>query len=276
MMRFAPFAQVALRELRTGFRNPWAYSFLALFAIFMLILTLIHAQGYMDGYSGITGSMLNLMLYLLPLMTLMLGSFSLTGEKEDGSWELLSTYPLGTSSFIAGKYVGLSILLLTIIVFGFGIAGLVSSWAGGGFSIHTFMMLFVFAVSLASMFLAVSMVIGSLAVNRWQALVIVVTVWFFLVIAWAPLLIAILGWLPYVWIKPAVSVLTLLNPAELSRIFAVIALGGGAVLGPEYYDWVKWVSRPTGSVAYVIFVLLWIGLAVGLADLLWERRRARD
>ena len=276
MKRFAPFAQVALREMRTGFRNPWTYSFMALFAIFMLALMLIHGQGYMDGYSGMTGTMLNLMLYLLPLMTMMLGSFSLTSEKEEGSWQLLSTYPLGTSSFIAGKYVGLAVVLLVIIVFGFGVGGLVSSFVGGGLAIRTFMTLFVFSISLALMFLAVSMVIGSLAANRWQALVIVVTVWFFLIIAWAPLLIAFLGWLPYVWIKPAVSILTLLNPAELSRIFAVIGLGGGSILGPEYYDWVKWVGRSSGALAYVCFVVLWIGLSVGLADLLWERSRARD
>jgi Cu-processing system permease protein len=72
---------VAAREIKIGFRNPWAYSFMALFALFMLSLLLINAQSYVKGYSGISGTMLNLALYLLPLMALMLGAFSLTGEK---------------------------------------------------------------------------------------------------------------------------------------------------------------------------------------------------
>jgi len=266
---------VAAREIKTGFRNPWAYSFIVLFSVFMLTLLLINAQGYVEGYSSVTGTMLSLILYLLPLMTLMLGSFSLTSEKEDGSWELLSTYPLRTSSFIAGKYVGLAVVMLVIILFGFGAAGTVGYAIGSGFGLTAYIVLLGFSISLALMFLALAMLIGTLSRNRWQALTVAVALWFFLVIAWAPALIALLGMLPYMWIKPAVAMLTLLNPAELSRLFAVIGLGGGSVLGPEYYDWVQWIRQPTGTLAFVGFALVWIGVIVGITNLLWERGRSR-
>jgi Cu-processing system permease protein len=67
----------------------------------------------------------------------------------------------------------------------------------------------------------------------------------------------------------------MINPAELSRLFAVIHLGGGSVLGPEYYDWVKWIRRPSGTFAFAAFFLLWILIWVTLADWLWERGRTR-
>jgi len=54
---------VAAREIRMGLRNPWAYSFIGIFAVFMMILLLVNAQGYVAGYSGVTGTMLNLVLY---------------------------------------------------------------------------------------------------------------------------------------------------------------------------------------------------------------------
>jgi len=267
--------QVMTREIRMGLRNPWAYSFMGLFALFMLSLLLINSKGYIQGYSGVSGTMLNLILYLLPLMTLMLGSFSLTGEKEEGNWELLSTYSLGTLDFIGGKYIGLGIVLLSIIAVGFGFAG-VLGWAGGaGFQLDTYMLLLAFSASLALMFLAISFLIGSLARNRWQALTICIGVWFFLIIAWQPLLIALLGSLPYMWVKPMLAILTALNPAELSRLMAVIKLGGGSIIGPEYYDWVKWLRQPSGTWSYLLFAALWIFGTGGIACWLWERGRGR-
>jgi len=266
---------VAARELKGGFRNPWAYAFMALFAVFMLSLLLIQSQNYVAGYSGATGTMLNLVLYFLPLMTLAMGAFSVTGEKEDGSWELLSTYPLSTLSFMAGKYAGLSAVMLTVTAMGFGVAALAGWAAGSGFSPAAFWQLYLFSASLSLLFLAVAMLIGALSKNRWQALTIVVAVWFFLIIAWQPILIAALGAMPYMWIKPALTALTLLNPAEMARLFTVVKLGGGAMLGPEYYEWIGWIRGTAGSLGFAGISLLWICGLVLAACLIWERGRRR-
>ncbi|WP_409340595.1 ABC transporter permease [Paenibacillus sp. MBLB4367] len=266
---------VALRELRIGFRNIWAYSFLALFSLFSLALLLINSQNAVQGYSSMTSSMLNLTLYLLPLMTLLLGSFSLTAEKEEGSWQLLSTYPLSTMHFILGKYVGLAAVLLSIIAFGFGLTGAVGSAFGKGFEWHIFILFVVFSIGLVLLFLAVALGIGTIAKNRWQALTIGVAIWFFAVIGWPALLISILGIVPYLWIKPVLIGLTFLNPAELVRLFVVIKLGGGSALGPEYYAWVRWVTQPSGTWLFFGVCLLWIAGAISSAFVFWERGRSR-
>ncbi len=271
-----PVFHVALREVKIGFRNPWAYSFLALFSIFSLILLLIQAQNVVEGYSGLTGSMLNLILYLLPLMTLLLGSFSLTAEKEEGSWELLSTYPISTFEFITGKFLGMAIVLLTIISFGFGLSGLIGAIGGRAFGFTTFGLFFSFSIGLVLLFLAVALGIGTLARNRWQALTIAVAVWFFAIIGWPAVLIAGLGQLPYLWIKPAVVGLTILNPAELVRLFTIVKLGGGSVLGPEYYQWVEWIKHPLGTLNFLLLCSIWIWVAISMTILMWERGRSRE
>ncbi|OOC61444.1 ABC transporter permease [Paenibacillus ihbetae] len=266
---------VAIREMNIGFRNPWAYSFMALFTVFMLSLLIIHTQGEVSGFSGTSGTMLNLALYLLPLMALMLGSFSLTGEKEEGNWDLLSTYPLGTWPFLAGKYIGLSAVLMSIVAFGFGLSGAAGWLLGSGFDFITYGQLLVFSIGLSVLYLGIAMLIGTLARNRWQALTISVGVWFFTVIAWPSILIAILGMMPYLWIKPAITTLTFLNPAELTRLFTVVKLGGGSTLGPEYYKWMIWIRSPWGTPAFAGVMLVWIGAALTLAYGIWERGRAR-
>lgn len=267
--------QIAIREIKIGFRNPWAYSFMALFALFMFSLLLINSQGYVTGYSGTSSTMLNLAMYLLPLMALMLGSFSLTSEKEEGNWELLSTYPLGTWPFMVGKYVGLAVVLLVIVALGFGLTGVVGWMLGSGFDFSTYMQLLIFSVCLSLFFLCFALLIGTVARNRWQALTIAVGVWFFMIMAWPSLLIAILGMLPYPWIKPAVTVMTFLNPAELTRLFTVIKLGGGTTLGPEYYEWVEWVRSSWGTPVFLAILIFWIGIALVIAYSIWERGRGR-
>ncbi|WP_211750337.1 ABC transporter permease subunit [Paenibacillus sp. Marseille-Q4541] len=266
--------QIARREIKMGFRNPWSYSFLTLFTIFSLSLMLIHSQNIVEGYSGVTGSMLTLVLYLLPLMTLFIGSFSLTGEKEDGSWKLLSTYPISTLSFILGKYVGISAVLLTIVAFGYGLMGVISGLTDNSIAFKTFFLFIIFSAGLILLFLSLALIVGSLSKNRWQALTISVSIWFFTVIGWQTLLIAFLGLLPYLWVKPVLITLTILNPAELIRLFVVIKLGGGAVLGPEYYNWVQWIQQPSGTGIFVSIVLIWITFSIAIVYWIWERGRS--
>lgn len=264
---------IAIREMKLGFRNPWAYSFMAVFTLFSAALLLIQAQNRIQGYTASTGTMLHLILYLLPLMALLIGSFAVTSEKEDGGWQLLSSYSLSTVSYLLGKYIGLMAVLFVIISFGYGLSGLLGAFAGKMMSFATFGLFIFFSVALLALFLAVAIWIGSLSRNRWQALSLSVSVWFFFILAWPTLLIALLGSLPYMWIKSALVGLTFLNPAELVRLFMVVKMGGGSVLGPEYYEWIGWIRRPAGTAIFFLISAVWIGVMLGLSMFKWERGR---
>lgn len=266
---------VAAREIRIGLRNPWAYSFMALFCLFSLSLLGLPTGGMGDGYSAAAGSMLNLILYLLPLMTLLLGSFSLTSEKEEGGWDLLATYPLGTFAFLAGKFLGMAVVLLTIVAFGFGVTGVLGALGGMPLDAGTYGLFFAFSAGLVVLFLAAALGIGTIAGTRWQALTLSVAVWFFLIVGWPTLLIAGLGQLPYLWVKPALIALTAANPAELVRLFVVVKLGGGSVLGPEYYKWADWMESPGGTAVFLAICAVWVAGALALSHVFWERRRSR-
>ena len=267
--------QVAKREIKMGFRNSWSYSFLALFSTFSLSLLVIHSKSGVQGYSGVTGAMLHLTLYLLPLMTLFLGSFSLTIEKEEGSWALLSTYPLSTISFILGKYVGLCVVLFTIICFGYGIMGIISSLIGSVFHAHTYFLFLLFSGVLVFLFLTIALLIGCACKNKWKALTFSVFLWFFCIVGWSTILIATLSFLPYLWVKPFLIFLTFLNPAELVRLFVVVKLGGGSILGPEYFQWVDWIDCPGGSWIFSTICCAWVVIMLTVVCFIWERSRSR-
>lgn len=269
------FLTIAKREIKLGFRNPWAYTFMALISFFSLALLLILSQGYFDGYTHTSATMINLNFYLLPLMTLLLGAMSVAGEKEEGGWQLLSSYPLSSSSFLWGKYVGLAIVLLTIVSFGFGLSAL-AGWAVGSlFPLDVMLFFFLFSSLIVLLFLAIAVWAGTVSKNRWQALALGVGIWFIYIIAWPTLLISVLGLFPYPWIQPSLQFLTYLNPAEFIRIFMVTYMGGGSIFGPEYYRWVNWIKQPSGILMFVTICLAWLGGMLGSSILLWERGRAR-
>ncbi|MCD1261431.1 ABC transporter permease [Paenibacillus athensensis] len=267
---------IAARELKLGFRNPWSYSFMVLFTLFQIALLLVQGEADLSGYTSAAGTMMNLIIYLLPLMTLLLGSFSLTTEKEEGGWRLLSSFSLSSRSFLWGKYVGLAGVLLLIIAFGFGFSGVLAALFGHALSLASLGRFLLFSALLMLLFLGVATLLGAWCRNRWQALTYGVGIWFFFVLGWPTLLLAVLGLLPYLWIKPALVTLVFLNPAELTRLFFTVQMGGGSILGPEYYNWVTWMKLPAGSWAFAVVCLLWIAAAVELAVRLWERGRRRD
>ncbi|MDC0763102.1 ABC transporter permease [Brevibacillus sp. AG] len=263
---------IAKREVKVGFRNPWSYSFMALFSLFSLGLLIIQSQSYMKGYTYTTGTMLNLILYLLPLMTMLLSSFSLTAEKEEGSWQLLSTYAMTTFSFLVGKYLGQALVLVAIVSFGYGLSGVAGMLLGKSFAFSTLLFLLAFSICLILLFLGIAMLIGAISKNRWQALTMGVSIWFFYILAWPTLLISVLSFVPYTWIKPLLQLATFLNPAEFVRIFSVARLGGGSIFGPEYYKWVYWADSPLGDLIFVALSLLWISSTLFIAIRVWERR----
>lgn len=264
---------VARREIKLGFRNSWTYSFLILLTIFIIgILLLQSSVSTEHGYTDMTGTVMNMTLYLLPLITLLLGGFSTSVEKEDGQWGLLSTYPISVYSFLWGKWLGLAVILLTMLFFSFGLAGMITLLFGQTLSIQTLIFFWLFSIILALVYLSISIFIGSIAKNRWQALIGGITVWFLTIIAWPLLMISTLSQLPsYKTIQPALQILTLLNPAEFVRVFSIMRIGAGSAFGADYDQWITWATSNNGLLAFVLIFISWILLAIFVGGFIWNR-----
>jgi len=264
---------VAKREIKLGFRNSWTYSFLILLTIFtMTILLLQSGITSVQGYTDMTGTVINMTLYLLPLITLLLGGLSVAVEKEDGQWALLSTYPISIYVFLWGKWIGLAIILLTMIFFSFGLAGIIMFVFGQGLSMQSFLFFLVFSAILALVYVSIAILIGSIVKNRWQSLVGGITVWFVTIVTWPLLMISTLSHLPsYQLIQPTLQVLTILNPAEFVRVFSIMRIGDGSAFGADYAQWITWVTSSYGLPIFLCVLLSWIMLSVCIGGFIWSR-----
>ncbi|HLR41537.1 MAG TPA: ABC transporter permease, partial [Virgibacillus sp.] len=264
---------VAQREIKLGFRNAWTYSFLILLTFFTAVILLLQtSSATSDGYTDMTGTIMNMTLYLLPLITLLLGGFSTAAEKEDGQWGLLSTYPISAYIFLWGKWLGLATVLLTIIFFSFGVSGLLTFFFGVTLPFQSFIFYLFFSVALSLVYLSIAFLIGSITRNRWETLISGIAIWFLTIIIWPLLMISVLSQLPsYQLIRPFLEGLTVLNPAEFIRVFSIIRMGAGSAFGAEYAQWIVWATSRYGFVVFFAIFLVWIFVAVFVGGFIWSR-----
>ena len=112
---------VAREEYRRALETRWLFGFAALFAVFVLGLSYFGlAQSREVGFQGfarVTLSLLNLVLFMVPLTGLTLGVTSITGGGE--SLALLLAQPVTRGEVMAGKFLGLAAALGVAQALGF-------------------------------------------------------------------------------------------------------------------------------------------------------------
>lgn len=262
---------IARLEWRLMMRQYSSYSFVILWTVVLSLLFFI-ARDNADfaGHTNVTGTIANMLLYLLPLFMLIAGSFAIAGEIESGQWRLLCTYPLSTAAYIAGKWLGQWLGQVILFTLSFGISLALSLWSGTVLPLKWVLVLYSFSLVLTALFLMLGLAIGSFVSTRWQALTVSVGIWFLFIMIWPTMLIAVLSVVPYPLIAPLLQGLTLLNPAEVLRVAFVVQVGGSAVFGQAYDHLLGvWQKR------FGLILLMYAGMYGCILWLIATRKLAR-
>lgn len=268
---------VAEKEMLDSIRSRWLTTFAAVFGILALLISFFGMSGIgLGGYQGfnrVTASLLNLVLYLLPLISLVMGASAVAGEKESGSLHVLLTQPVHKSEVITGKFLGLSLSLITAILAGFGGAGLVMAWKTGLLNIEDYLVFVLLSIVLALVFLSLAVLISVLSPRRSQALGLAIFVWFMMILVYDFLAIGVASLQEVTIVIPLLLTLLLLNPADMVRVLVILQLGGEATFGPTLAALTRTLSRGSGEILLIIALLLWILVPVLLAVLLFKRKQ---
>jgi Cu-processing system permease protein len=263
-------------ELRMTVRQRSFYSFLILWvAVISLLFLLQESAPSLTGYTNMTATVVNIALYIIPLFMLIIGSFSIANEMENGQWRLLTTYPLFTLSYIVGKIGGQFTAQAIVFTFSYGISLGIGLIMGNGFSSDWLLSIYFFCISLIFFFLIIGITIGTIVSTRWQALSISVIIWFFLIMIWPTALIGILGLVPYPSIAPLMKLALFLNPAEFIRVAFVLSLDGGAVFGQAYDSLMTFLGSSSGVLINILYFIgfLTVMLLFSMIMLEWRKRR---
>ena len=132
---------IVAKELFDAVSSRWLVGYAALLGALGLAAAAVgidSASGLaLQAFGRTTATLMNLCLLLAPLVAVLMGSATITGERERGTLEYLLAQPITRSGLLLSKYAGLLIALSIATVAGFLPAGtLITAHAGPGIVGH--------------------------------------------------------------------------------------------------------------------------------------------
>ena len=264
---------VAREEFRQALESRWLFGFTALLTALVLGLSFFGmAQSREVGFQGfarVTLSLMNLVLFIVPLTGLMLGVTSVTGGS--GALPLLLAQPVSRREVLAGKLLGLGTALTVAQLVGFGGGGVVVALSAGADQVRGFAALTGLSIALGWLMVSTSLMIAVLRPDRLQAMSTALFLWLLLVVAYD---LAVLGATTLLGGLPLQRVLVpalLLNPVDIARVLTTLAVGSGALFGPTSAVLMK-LSGTTLGIGIGLLVLL-VETVVPAAIAMWVFQR---
>lgn len=256
-----------LLECKQLIRSRWIQIVTVLFAIVFTAILMIQYLAMPDtnGFTRQTASLLNILLFILPLFMLTIGSMNIASDKESGWLGLLRTYPLKMGSYVWMKYIALCLVFTGIIVFVFAVAFLVGSFFGG---IKLPLFAVVFTALIVVIFNAVSVLVGSIAKSRLHALALGLGIWSLVTLLWSYIVMAI-GTVTAEHVLKKIVILSIhLNPLEWIRYGYFLFSDQTAVLGPAFYGVSKFYSSPPGYLFFILISAMWVVVSLLTAKII--------
>lgn len=217
---------IARREFAKHVGNLW----LPLVALLLLIVNLAVVR---IGFSfagpenpvdsrALLLSLIHLQMYVVPLFAFVLSYAGVIAEREQGTLDLLLSYPIAYRDLILGKWLGFCAILGVAVAT--GIAGAVAPMIRGDISFRALFELSLLSLLLGFSCVSLGLALSCIARDRAAAIAACVVLWVFFVfifdLGFVFVQVVTEGSLP----DASVQAILLLNPVEAFRITAILQL----------------------------------------------------
>ncbi|WP_440771969.1 ABC transporter permease [Natronorubrum sp. DTA28] len=259
---------IATTEYRLALRSRWAIAIAAIFAAFALGLTTFSGSAVSPaGFERVVASLAVLAVYLVPLVALAFSYDAIVGREESGWLHALFALPVSRSWIVLGAALGRAAVLASATVVGFGLAGgaLLLEYGFDGFEAYVGFLLG--AVGLGLVFLALGVLLSTLAREKTHALGFALLAWAWFVLVHDLLALGVVA--AFRLPDAAISAMVLSNPTGVFRALVLGALGAGGDAG--FAAVLAEAGLSTGVL--VAALVLWIAVPIALAAVAVRRRR---
>lgn len=259
---------VAVTEYRLAVRSRWALALTGLFVAFgAVLLTFSGSAVGPAGTERVVASLTSLAAYLVPLAALALGYDAIVGREDEGWLAVVFSLPVRRSEVVAGSYLGRLAVLSSATLLGFGFSGalIVREYGVGGLS--AFLGFLGGAVAVGAAFLAVAVLLSTVAREKTHALGAALLAWVWFVLGHDLLALGVVAAaeLP----DAALSALVLSNPVSAFRVLVLSGLGTAA--GGGFTAVLAGSGLSTAALAASL--VAWVVVPVAVAGVLVRRRR---
>ena len=266
---------IARQELVINIRNRWTLVFACVFGILVLSISYFGlVTGGTVGFQGFartSASLLNMVLYIVPLVALVTGTLSFTSEKSAG--ELLFSQPVTRGEILLGKFFGLFASILTATLIGFGLAGVVIATNAGTEGSLRYPAFVALSLLLALIFLSLSAFISALCQRKSKALGVALFVWFFFVLFYDLLVIGLTFLLKERTANAFIFGSLFGNPVDMVRVASLMTLNGKDIFGAGGAALLKFLGGDGASLALLLVALsCWVVVPLFMAQILLSRQ----
>jgi Cu-processing system permease protein len=266
---------IARQELVINIRNRWTLVFACVFGVLVLSISYFGlvtsgTVGF-QGFARTSASLLNMVLYIVPLVALVTGTLSFTSEKSAG--ELLFSQPVTRGEILLGKFFGLFASILTATLVGFGLAGVVIATNAGTEGSLRYPAFVAFSLLLALIFLSLSAFISALCQRKSKALGVALFVWFFFVLFYDLLVIGLTFLLKERTANAFIFGSLFGNPVDMVRVASLMTLNGKDIFGAGGAALLKFLGGESASFALLLVALsFWVVVPLFMAQRLLSRQ----
>lgn len=266
---------VAQQELVINIRNRWTVVFAGVFGLLALAISYFGlltsgATGF-QGFSRTSSSLVNLVLYMVPLVALVMGTLSFTSEKSFS--ELLFSQPVARVDILVGKLAGLFVSIFTATLIGFGLAGVVIAATAGTAGAWSYPVLVALSLFLALIFLSLSALISTFCERKSKAYGVALFVWFFFVFFYDLIVMGATFFLGERSANVFIFGSLFGNPVDLVRVSSLMALNGREIFGAGGAALLRFLGGEFRSILVLLTVLgAWVITPLFFAHRLLRRQ----
>jgi Cu-processing system permease protein len=237
-------------QLRDLVRSRWLLGYT------LLLLALTEALLRFGG-SGPRAviSLLNVVLILVPLVSIVFGTMYLYGARE--FIELLLAQPVGRPALFVGLYTGLALPLVVGFLMGVGLPFL---WAGPGegSGSGSIGLLLATGILLTLVFTALAFLVSVLVVDRARGLGLAIVLWLGVTVLYDAILVLVATTMADYPLELPLLGLTLLNPVDLGRVLLLLRLDAAALMGYTGAVFERFFGSALGTGVTIGALALWV------------------
>jgi ABC-type transport system involved in multi-copper enzyme maturation permease subunit len=171
IINFKSIYSVGKKEFMDNLRNKWIIAMMVIFFLLTILASYLAGgqAGGEDAFGGMEETVVTLLSIsslLIPIIAIMLGYSTISGEAESGSLSIVLTYPVKRIEVLLGKLLGLGSVLIFSTVAGFGVGGIIIAATVGVDEGVGYLWFIALTIMLGLVYLSLSICISSLCKKR--------------------------------------------------------------------------------------------------------------
>lgn len=122
---------IAKKEFADNVRSRWIVALIAIFLILTIASSFMAGRGRVGEMDLTVGVLISISSMLVPIIAIMLGYATISGEAESGALSVVLACPVRRFEVLLGKFLGLGSVICSSILVGFGISGVIIAGTTG-------------------------------------------------------------------------------------------------------------------------------------------------